>query len=422
MSLFRLVYREIWFRKLGFALGVLAVTIAVAALAGSLLLLNLHDRRTEEIVAAKETQTQAVMAKLEDEIRVITKNLGFNIRILPKDVNLLDFFAKDYADKYMPEEYVDRLANSKIVSINHLLPILQRKIDWPEEKIPALLLVGTRGEVPILAQDKKKAFIPAVPKGKIVLGNLLERGHQPGDAVVLHGRKFVIHKIQPRRGDQDDITAWIPLADAQEMFDKKGLINGMLALGCNCNADRLSVIRQEIMEILPETQVEEFETKATARAEARTKVAEEAKAAVAREQEHRAELRGEKEAFAALLVPLTLIAACAWVGLLAWSNVRERRAEIGLLRALGLRSVQLLTLFLSRAVLVGVTGAVPGLLLGVVVAASLGDGATAAEPGHVIGLLWIIVAAPLVAVLASWLAALSALRHDPANILQQETS
>src|SRR6185369_1273446 len=122
MSISRLVLLEILHRKLSFGLGVLAVTVAVGALVGQVVLLAQHDQRTEEILQAKETETKARMDKLQDEIRVITKNLGFNIRILPKDLNLADFYARDFADKYMPEEYAQRLSQAKLVSINHLLP------------------------------------------------------------------------------------------------------------------------------------------------------------------------------------------------------------------------------------------------------------------------------------------------------------
>ena len=110
MSIGRLVLREILFRRLGFALAVLAVAVAVAVLVGQVLLLDEHDLRTEQFLAVARQTLKDAMAKLDDDIRIITNNLGFNVLILPKDVNLFDFFAKDYADKYMPEDYAERLA------------------------------------------------------------------------------------------------------------------------------------------------------------------------------------------------------------------------------------------------------------------------------------------------------------------------
>src|SRR5262249_25738297 len=109
MSIWRLVYSEIRFRKLSFLVSVAAVAIASGWLTGELTLLATHDRRTEEILAAKEKETAEGMAKFEDETRKLMLQLGFNIRILPKGVNLSDFYGKDYAAKHMPEEYAERL-------------------------------------------------------------------------------------------------------------------------------------------------------------------------------------------------------------------------------------------------------------------------------------------------------------------------
>lgn len=425
MSIARLVLREIWFRRLGFALAVLAVAVAAGSLVSQVLLLEQYDLRTGQILAQKEKETQEAMAKLEDEIRKITKNMGFNLRILPKDVQLYDFLAKDYADKYMPEEYSQKLAKAHVITINHLAPTLEQKTDWPEQRLPALILVGTRGEIPILSQDKKKPILQPVPSGSIVLGHELRRDFKVGDTLTLHGRSFKVHKIHPQRGDTDDLKAWVHLKDAQELLDKQGLINGMLALGCNCTADRLSVIREEIMKILPETQVVEFETKALARAEARNLAAATAKATLEQEAAKRRALREEKETFAAALVPVVLLGACVWLGLMALGNVRERRGEIGLLRALGLRSGKLFALFLSRAALVGLTGAALGCAFGVTAASYLGEmpeetWTAALDQGALFGA--VLLAAPLVSALACWLPALVAVKQDPAVVLQQETA
>lgn len=445
MSLFRLILREITFRKLGFTLAVFAVLCAAAVLVMQVLLLAQHDLRTEQLLAAKEQatrdameakkrETAKVMAQLEDDIRKDMKNLGFNLRILPKDVNLREMLAKDYADKYMPEDYADRLARSKIVTINHLSPMLQQRIDWPEQKAAAINLVGTRGELPLAFQDKKKPIQQAVPKGKIVLGHHLRYDFKPGDTVVVHGRKFTVQQIHDQRGDVDDITIWLHLQDAQELLGKPGLINGMLALGCNCTADRLSVIREEIMGILPDTQVEEFVTRATVRAEARTRVAKlhqqevEAmrkfgEAEIAREKQGRQALRDEKEALAAVLVPLVLLAACLWVGLLALANVRERRGEIGLYRALGMGSTQLLALFLGRAALVGLLGAALGVAAGAGLSYLVGDHELAGDTFQAQAwlALAVLLAAPLASALAAWVPAVLAVRQDPAVVLQQES-
>ena len=434
MTIWRLVGKEILHRKLSFGLGLVSVALAVGSLVGSLTLLRGHDVRTQRILAEKEHQTKQKMGKLEDELRKAMLGLGFNVVILPKGQNLGDWYADDYASKYMPEEYVTKLARSGIITVRHLLPSLQQKIKWPEQK-RTVILVGTRGEAPDLGASPKKPMVQPVPAGRIVLGHELHQSLvlEVGDTVALLGRRFTVHRCHAERGTKDDITAWISLEEAQELLDKKGLINAILAVECKCAWADLPKVRAEITEILPETQVIERASKALARAEARNRVAQEAKAAVERERQSRAHLRSERERFASILVPVAMVASAAWIGILALINVRERRTEIGLLRALGLRARQVLLLFLSKAVALGLAGGAVGFfggrLIGQYLGTTLDDigadaagsagaaGTTLFDPKHIVLAL---VMAPLLAVVASWIPSMIAARQDPADILRQE--
>lgn len=429
MSIWRLVAKEILHRKITFAMGLCSVALAVACLVGALTLLDVYDAHTAKILEAKEAETSERMAALEDEMRRAMLNLGFNIVILPQDQNLADWYAEDYASKYMPEEYVTRLATSNIVTVRHLLPSLQQKIRWPEQK-RTIILIGTRGEVPNAHKSPLNPLIQPVPKGKIVLGYELHDGLglKVGDKVTLLGQGFEVHRCHDQRGSKDDITAWIDLDQAQALLEKDGLINAILALECKCAWADLAKVREEIGAILPETQIIEQQTKALARAEARTKVAAEAQAALAREKAHRNQLRGQREELAAILVPLVMVACAVWIGLLALGNVRQRRSEIGILRAIGFRSKQILLVFLSKAFAMGLLGGAVGLGVGFLAGKWLGaaldsigaEGANLSVPFNPQLALLALVVAPLLAALASWIPALLAAQQDPAETLREE--
>jgi hypothetical protein len=467
MSIWRLVLREILYRKLNFSLAVVSVLAAVGCLVAELTILRVHDLQTEAIIARTEAETAVRvqerqaraadrlkqeqadidlrMKKLEDDYRKISLNLGFNVLILPKDQNLSDLFADDFASRYMPEEYVERLAKSPIVTINHLLPSLQQKLKWPEQE-RTIILIGTRGEVPLLKGGDKKPLLELVPPGKMVLGYELHRSLgkpvQVGDRLTLLGREFTVHKLHEPRGSKDDITIWINLKEAQELLGKKGLINAILALECNCSADRLDKVRAEIAGILPDTQVIERGSEALTRAEARNRAALEAseqrrRAADRAQRERRlaaleaqaevdavkatrAELRRQNEENAALPIAVIVAGCIVWLGVLAFLNVRERMAEIGIFRALGLGSGQVFTLFLSKAILVGLLGAVLGYAVGAVA------GWYWAKPGDIplvlfqpVVLASVLAAAPFICALASSMPALFAVRQDPAVVLRE---
>ena len=84
MTLWQLVFKEIYRRKLNFLTGLSSVIIAIAALISAATSLSIHDIQTQEIIDAKKIETENRMKNLEDDFRVIMKKLGFNLLILPE--------------------------------------------------------------------------------------------------------------------------------------------------------------------------------------------------------------------------------------------------------------------------------------------------------------------------------------------------
>ncbi|MHC4173946.1 MAG: ABC transporter permease [Planctomycetota bacterium] len=428
MTIWKLVISEILHRKMNFALGVLSVMVASASFIGSVTLLRIYDFRTGQILQLKQDELAERMTQLKDDTRKAMLKLGFNVVILPKDQNLADWYSDDYASKYMPEDYVHRLANSGVVTVRHFLPSLQQKIEWPERK-RKIILVGTRGEVPNLHKNPTKPLVQPVPPGTISLGYELHRSLDLnlGDKIELMARQFMVQACHKERGNKDDITAWIHLAEAQELLDKKGLINAILALECLCTADSLPQIRKEIAAILPGTQVIERGSRALARAEARTKVEEEARIAIEKEKLGREHLRTARERLASILTPVVVTACAVWVALLGFTNVRARRKEIGILRTLGVSARHVLLMFLSKHVLVGMLGGALGFVIGVLSAVYFSKTLEGTRlwitdtnfsgPGL---LLASVGGATALAVIAGWIPTVVATRQDPAEVLREE--
>ncbi|OHB74088.1 MAG: hypothetical protein A2Z25_11075 [Planctomycetes bacterium RBG_16_55_9] len=429
MTIWSLLIREILHRKLNFALAVLSVMVASGCLIGSIALLRIHDVRTDQILEQKEAELQKSTVQLNDETRKAMLKLGFNVVILPKDQNLSDWYAEDFASKYMPEDYVHKLADSGIVSVRHFLPSLQQKIEWPEQK-RKIILMGARGEVPNLHKSLVKPMVEPVLPGTIILGYELHRslGIKVGDKVTLMGKDFTVDTCHKERGNKDDITAWIHLPEAQELLDKPGQINAILALECLCiGEEALPIIRKEIAAILPGTQVIERGSEAIARAEARMKVAEQGLALIEREKHNREGLRAVRERLASILTPVVVTACAIWIAVLGFTNVRARREEIGILRAIGIRSRHILVMFLSRHVIVGTLGGAIGFAAGVLSAVYFSAAREGTRIGITdMGLSWIglfvlsVVGAAALAVIAGWIPTMIATRQDPADVLREE--
>lgn len=407
MNVLRLVCKEIWHRKLNFLVSLVAIVVLVGYAVSALTLIRAQRDRTGQRVAA-----------MDDEIRKITKSLGFNINILPADQNLADFHANDFGEKTMPFEFVQRLAESPdIVTINHLRPALIRKVEWQEHQ-RQVVLMGVAGVIPWTHRSNpKKPMTEAVPAGTMNMGNVLaeQLNLKEGDQTLFNGLDLKVNKVYPPRGTKDDITVWIDLAAAQQMLDLPDQINLIQALECNCaSVDRLAEIEAEISNVLGgDVQVIELATKAIARARAREDVKADGKTTLQRMQDR-----------ASLHLILLVIASAILVGLLAFINVRERRQEIGILRAIGTSTGAIMMMFLLKALLVGVAGALIGYLLGFGLATRLdhasANGLVVESLFDVRLLLFSVIVAPIITILASWVPAVFASNQDPAAILSLE--
>jgi hypothetical protein len=328
----------------------------------------------------------------------------------------------------MPEEFARQLAAATVITVQHLLPTLQQKVEWPEKKT-SILLMGTRGETPPAHRDPKKPIRDAVPRGEMIVGRILaDQLHLAiGDEAPLMGRTFKVREVRPPAGNEDDVTVWIHLAEAQDLLKQPGRISAILALSCFCAEATPEGIRREITKVLPETQTVELSPQAATRREARARAAAHSEETAAAEESGRTAARAERHAFAAWVVPLVIIACTVWVGVLAFLNVRERRDEIGILRALGTSARKIFTLFLGKSLMAGFAGAAVGYAAGL----ALGQAWMRWESGGAAGaasaplfdatiLAAVLLVAPLLSAMAGLLPALTAAQQDPAAILREE--
>ncbi len=375
----RMLFQEIRHRKLNFLSATIAVMAAVGLFVG--------------VFTASE-------ASRRETIRLM-RNMGLNLLIVPKGTDMVDFWSRDFAKEEMPEEYVHRLANSERVSVQHLVARLQKRFEWRGRQV---LLTGILPEIQMRHLPRKSPMSPTIAPGTVYLGYELWRTARiaKGATIKLGGKQFKVAKLLKEQGSKDDIRIYGHLHDVQEVLGKPGRINEIEALGCLCFGDALADIRQELAQDLPETKVTELRSIAIMRAETRKMM----------------------DKYAALIIPCIALVAAVWVGLAALSNVRERRAEIGTLRAIGVQSGPIATLFLGKAVVIGIVGAVLGFALGTWLALHFGPQVfplTAKKIAPMYFLLgWSLGGATLLCLIASYIPTVQAIVEDPADVLREE--
>ena len=433
MSIWSIIRKEIAHNRGNFLIGLGCIAVALATVVGAVTLLSAHELRTEQIVADKERDTREQMTRLEDDYRIMMRDMGYNVLILHEDQSVEDLRLTGSPSAFMPVEHAFKLSTGGIENLNHLFPILQLRTTWPEQD-REIVLCGVMGQVP---NFEKPQFLTAegryrnpiretIPKGGLDLGHDIARstGLSPGDTVTLKGEAFTVNRVYPRRGTEDDVTVWCGLEQVQRWFDLDGKINGILALECVCDFEHFGEVEQEVRNLLPDTQVMEFGTILRARFDARARAAEMHEDAVASELAYRERLGEQRQALVGVLIPVVLLGAGVWIFFLILGNVRARRSEIAILRTVGVGARKIMGIFLVKAALIGLVGAVAGYLLGLFAGAAWegiapwsGDFASLFNPG-LAGVA--LIGAPLLAVLAGWIPAMRAAQLDPAVILREE--
>ncbi|MBI4657405.1 MAG: FtsX-like permease family protein [Verrucomicrobia bacterium] len=383
MTVIAIVLKELAHRKWSFLLSLLAVVTAVALFVAYFTTAEASQRETARV----------------------TRDLGFNLRILPKNTDMDQFWADGFSDQTMPEDTVGRFAKYENVFLvyNHLVASLERKILLQGK---AVIVSGLAPAVVAPAQ-KRQPMGFAIRAGTVLVGfQVAQRlGLAKGGQIELAGEKFAVEQCLAESGTEDDIRVFGLLSDVQRILKLEGLINEIKAIDCLCltaDQDPLKILRAELAKALPETKVIQLRAIADARAKQRRAL----------------------ERYAAFFSPFVLVVCAAWIGVLAMLNVRERKIEIGLLRALGYSSNRIAWLFLAKSAVLGGVGAVLGYAIGSALALNFGPEifkvtAQAIKPDF--GLLaWASVAAPAFAALATFIPAMLAVAQDPAESLRGE--
>jgi ABC-type lipoprotein release transport system permease subunit len=382
MTIFGLIFKEIRHRKTNFALGSLAVMMAVALFISFFTAAKASNRETARLMLS----------------------LGFNLHIIPKDTNMNEFLLTGLPDKTMPEQYTEILASQKTISYNHLMATLQKKITWRGLDV---VLTGLAPEVSPLG-SKTPPMRGPIERGNLYVGYRVATALELNESKVVEikGKTFKVVECLSESGGADDIRIQCHLLDAQDILNLPGQISEIRAVDCLCftpTEDPASILREEIGPLLPEAQV--FHTKSIASTRAKT--------------------RQMVRNLFAVIVPFVVIACGVWIGVLAIMNVRDRQQEIGIMRALGYGSGRITTLFLGKAFTIGLVGALAGFLVGTGLALKFGSPIFELTAEKMIKpelslLLYCLVFAPVFAAISSFIPTMIAVTYDPAVTLREE--
>jgi len=376
-----LIIKEMIHRKLSFLLSLLAIITAVALFISF-------------FTAGQASKRETVKLML---------SMGFNLRIIPKQTDMDKFWLTGFSDYTMPENYIQILVDTKNISYNHITAMLHQKVSWRDRD---MILTGLSSEV--IRSDKQNPMAFVIKPGSVYVGFEIAKdtGIKKGDAIDIFGKTFNVEKTLAESGSDDDIRIYGNLGEIQSILNMSGKVNEIKALECLClikpGEDPVTALRSQVEKLIPEAKVILIKSLA----------------------DTRQKQRAMADRYFSFILPVVLVVCAAWIFALAMINVRDRKQEIGIMRAIGYGSIRIASLFLGKAILVGLIGAALGYAVGTGLAEWFGPGifkvtAKAIKPSYVL-LLWSIIAAPAFAAISSFIPTMVAITQDPADTLKEE--
>ena len=410
-----LARQEIRRRPWQFALSALAVATGVATVVGSLVVLGSERQASAELLRTKERELAGRFSVYRQDLAAAMTKAGFNVVILPRDQDLSDWYSENFAAKQLPADGVEQLGSRPLETIEHLVPRLTGRLEWPERKW-TVIVCGMAAR-PLQPSALATRFLARpVPPGAVDVGSEIARAFalSPGQDLAVAGKTFRIRECRSSTGTKQDITLHLPIEAAREILGRPGQVNEIVALeqpGAWADIER---IRAELGKRLPTAQVLEISNRVVATVRARRMAERESRQLLDQEKADREKLHHAHSRLA-LAISLAAVGISAlWLAVMTVLNLSRRRGELGLLSALGLSPRRIRAVFMARIAFVAAfgiaLGALPWLVRG------LGT-ATRQMP------FWLLAAA--IAALPPILATAVVTHHqiarrDPADVLKNE--
>lgn len=280
-----------------------------------------------------------------DATRKMMKNMGFNLLITPPGVDAARYQALDFDGGDMPEDSVTKLVGSTVLA-QHFVGKYQKRIVLDG---CTAVLTGVLPE-----ETKHGTTMKPMPTAYVVVSGEVNAGAaiatalnlQPGGSLDILGKAFKVAKVLDEVGTiPEDIRVFAHLHDVQALLGVQGRVNAIDALACQCPAaaeDIERALRDSVHAVLPDVNVQAYRSILIARHKQRHMM-------------YRLELAG---------LGIVMAAAAAAIWGLTYQNVRNRRREIGVLRAIGVPGWRIAALFIGKILAYSIAGAILGCLLG----------------------------------------------------------
>lgn len=353
--------------------------------------------------------------------------LGANILILPQSSTLGDYYSADLQAGEIPEEYVTLLTTAQLEGLDNLSPKLSVPVKIGEKQV-TLTGILPKNEffskaswqgAGIFSRPKscgnvqdifgltnkepketlvRKRVIETLAPNEVLVGsdiatklNMLE-----GQEIAMLDTPFKIIAVLPETGTIDDSRVFAHLHTVQDLTGKDAVVNAIEVVGC-CK-QIVNGLVGKINYLIPDAKV----------------------VTISQIVDTQVKTNQLMSSLSMIFLVIIICMGAAGIANDMYNNVYERRKEIGTLVALGANRNTILKIFLKKALLLGLFGAVAGYLIGSLFAVILGPLIAGVPVLPIPSLFFLALTISLIiSLIASYFPARYATKLDPCTSLQE---
>ncbi len=406
MNFLNLLFKELWLRKSQLVSGLLAITLGIAVIVA--------------IQTVSDVSETAVKVKLD--------NLGANILVLPQASSVDDYYSADIDAPTFPEEYVERIATSSLPGVDNLSPKLTRRItvDGIPIVLTGVLPANELASKPIWQtaglvgdglnascdpgntanqsygyQDEKlqRKAVDSLGTSDVLVGSIVaQRLNLKEDSdLMIEGTSFKVARVIPETGTIDDNRVFAHLHTVQALLGTGAQISTIEIMGC-CSAISDGLLGK-LRNILPDTRITTVGQIVSTQVETNKLMTK----------------------ISLIFLVIIVIVGSISIGNYMWANVEERKKEIGTFITVGATRREIYSLFLFKAVILGLFGGIIGYIVGSASAMILGPYIAGFKVQPIpLYLIWAVVISVAISLIGSWFPTRKATRLEPAIIMQED--
>ncbi len=273
----------------------------------------------------------SINTSAEETINGLSHKLGKGMLVVPDGTDLERFYTMRYGDAYMPDDYGERIKESSLGKHASMIdPRLYGNIDVNGTDI---VLVGLTSKFP--EPGKPNETFAAIGNGAA-----RSLGIETGDTLDVRGNTIRIFRVLDPPPKGYDMALFVPMAVAQKVLNKPGMINGLHMGGCWCEMD-VAGFAAKVENTLPGTMAITVDGMAKAQVE----------------------INETMERYSVVIWVVGSVLAVGAIVFLVLYMIYKGEREIGLLLSIGISPGRIIVKNIVISVITAMTGALLGYIL-----------------------------------------------------------